>query len=462
MAISSIGVGSGLKLDELLEDLRKTEKKSLAVIQNRQVENTNRISAYGQLKASISELQAAAKAVGSADTFGAVKTTANSENIKVSGNSKAAPGQYSIKVENLASRQTLTAPAQATRDTELGEGGKITVRLANGQEHVLDMKDKDTSLQGVMNAINGDAELGIKATIINTGDPDEPYRLQLSAADTGESASVTSIKVADNDELAALLSFDSSDPAASGFEQTKAINAKLTVNGIEISSESNTLKDTIEGLEITLNKASPELINLDVVKDDGKAATAIKDYVAAYNKFNKSVRALTAYNVDLKKGAALTGDSLARESQNALRDATLGHVPGEGELRTLMALGINVDPKTGDLEIDDKKLNEALKNNMADVKNMFVGENAIAGRVQAAADDFIKKGGRIDNAQEGAEKVGKKLQDQFDAADMRIENKMEAYRKQFIQLDVMVNRMQGTSNYLSQQLSMLGNMNNSK
>ena len=203
MAISSIGVGSGLKLDELLEDLRKTEKKSLAVIQNRQVENTNRISAYGQLKASISELQAAAKAVGSADTFGAVKTTANSENIKVSGNSKAAPGQYSIKVENLASRQTLTAPAQATRDTELGEGGKITVRLANGQEHVLDMKDKDTSLQGVMIAINGDAALGIKATIINTGDPDEPYRLQLSAADTGESGSDTSIKVADNDELAA-------------------------------------------------------------------------------------------------------------------------------------------------------------------------------------------------------------------------------------------------------------------
>jgi len=50
MAISAIGVGSGLKLDELLEDLRKTEKKSLVVIQNRQVANTNKISAYGQLK----------------------------------------------------------------------------------------------------------------------------------------------------------------------------------------------------------------------------------------------------------------------------------------------------------------------------------------------------------------------------------------------------------------------------
>ncbi|XOT97434.1 flagellar filament capping protein FliD, partial [Alcaligenes pakistanensis] len=74
----------------------------------------------------------------------------------------------------------------------------------------------------------------------------------------------------------------------------------------------------------------------------------------------------------------------------------------------------------------------------------------------------IKKGGRIDKAQEGAEKVGKKLQDQYDTADKRIENKMEAYRKQFVQLDVMINRMQGTSNYLTQQLSMLGNMNSNK
>ncbi|GHC54993.1 flagellar hook-associated protein 2 [Alcaligenes pakistanensis] len=462
MAISAIGVGSGLKLDELLEDLRKTEKKSLAVIQNRQVANTNKISAYGQLKSGLSELQAAAKKLNSNDVFGAVKAVSNSENIKVSGSAKAAPGQYEIMVENLASRQTLTAPAQTTRDTAMGEGGKITVTLENGKHHTLDMKDKDTSLQGVMNAINSDAELGMKATIINTGDPDEPYRLQLSAAETGKSASITSIKVENNNDLGDLLDFDSSDPAASGFEQTKAINAKLTVNGIEISSESNTLKDTIEGLEITLNKASSETINIDVSKDDSKAAEAIKEYVAAYNKFNKSIRTLTAYNPDLKQGSALTGDSLAREAQNAMREATIGHVSGDGEIRTLIGLGINLDPKTGELKIDDKKLDAALKNNMADVQKMFVGEQAIAGRVQKAAEDFVKKGGRIDKAQEGAEKVGKSLQDQYDTADKRIEEKMEAYRKQFVQLDVMINRMQGTSNYLTQQLSMLGNMNNSK
>ncbi|MBQ0217297.1 flagellar filament capping protein FliD [Alcaligenes faecalis] len=464
MAISSIGVGSGLKLDELLEDLRKTEKKSLAVIQNRQVANTNKISAYGQLKSGLSELQAAAKKLNSEDLYGAVKTTVNSEDIKVSGTAKAAPGQYAIKVTSLATRQTLTAPAQEKRDTALGEGGKITVTLANGKEHSLDMSGKDTSLQGVMNAINADAELGVKATIINTGDPQKPYHLQLSAAETGKAASVTSIKVENNDALGEVLSIDvaSEGPQAGGFQHVAASNAQLTINGIPVSSESNTLKDTIEGLEITLNKASSEAINIDVSKDDSKAAEAIKEYVAAYNKFNKSIRALTAYNPDLKQGSALTGDSLAREAQNAMREATLGHVSGDGEIRTLIGLGINLNPKTGELEIDDKKLDAALKNNMADIPKMFVGEQAIAGRVQKAAEDFVKKGGRIDKAQEGAEKIGKTLQDQYDNADKRIDEKMEAYRKQFVQLDVMINRMQGTSNYLSQQLSMLGNMNSNK
>ncbi|AWG33967.1 flagellar filament capping protein FliD [Alcaligenes aquatilis] len=461
MAISSIGVGSGLKLDELLENLRTTEKKSLAVIQNRQIANTNKISAYGQLKSSLGELQSATKAL-SEDSFGAVKVTANSENIQITGKANAAPGQYVIKVDNLATRQTLTAAAHGSRDSAIGEGGKITVRLANGKEHTLDMKGKDTSLQGVMNAINADAELGMKATIINTGNPSEPYRLQLSAEATGEAASISTINVEGNDDLAAVLNVDASDPAASGFEQTKATNAKLTVNGIAITSQSNTLKNTIEGLEITLNKAGEDPINVEVAKDDGVALNAVKDYVAAYNKFNNAIRSLTAYNVDLKKGAALTGDSMAREAQNAMRDATLGFVPGEGQIRSMVGLGITVDPKTGDLQLDEKKLTEVLKTNMADVKNMFLGEQGIAGRVHAAADEFIKKGGRIDNVQEGAEKVGKRLQDQFDAADQRIENKIEAYRKQFVQLDVMINRMQGTSNYLSQQLSMLGNMNSNK
>src|SRR5690606_22592680 len=112
---------------------------------------------------------------------------------------------------------------QASRDTAIGTDGKITVTLANGKEHTLDMSGKDTSLQGVMNAINADAELGMKATIINTGATDQPYRLQLSAADTGEAASIASIKVDGNTDLGKLLDFNSGNPTSLGLTEVEAM-----------------------------------------------------------------------------------------------------------------------------------------------------------------------------------------------------------------------------------------------
>ena len=468
MAISSIGIGSGLKLDELLESLRKAENASLTAIQNRQVENVNRISAYGKLKGTITALQTAGKALNDDTLYGAVKVSAGGEGITATGSNKATPGQYNIIVEKLATQQSLTTSRVSTRDSALGVDGKITVTLENGKEHTLDLTGKDTSLQGVMKAINADPKLGISATIINNGDKNHPYQLVLTASETGEQAAVKTISVEGNNGLQDLLGFPASQPPgdplppARGMTTlTVAENAKATINGIEITSQSNTLKDTVEGLEITLNKASADPIRLNVTRDDSIPTKALKDFVSAYNTLNSTVRSLTSYDVDNNKGSPLTGDSISRRAQSNLRSA-LSFASSEGDLRTLSSIGITSDPKTGDLKIDDKKLAAALKDNMADVQRLFVGDEAIGNRVFNAAEEYVKKDGFIDNATEGADKIGKTLEKQALATAERIDNKIEAYRKQFVQLDKMVNQMQGISSYLTQQLSMLGNMNSSK
>ncbi|MFA5610457.1 MAG: flagellar filament capping protein FliD [Alcaligenes sp.] len=465
MAISSIGVGSGLKLDELLEDLRKAESVPLSTIQNRQTENANRISAYGKLKGLVSAVQTAAKALNDETLYGAVKISTVGDAISATGNNKATPGQYNIVVTQLATQHTLASRGVAERDSALGVGGKVTFTLANGDEHTLDMSGKDTSLQGIMKEINADPTLGLTATIINTGDATAPHKLVLTAKDSGEQASIQSISVTDNNELSGLLAYAGTaaeDPSGQSITQiTQAKNAEVTVNGIPVISQSNTLKDTVEGLEITLTKESSDPVRLDVTRDDSIPTKAIKGFVDAYNALNSNIRSLTAYDIENQKGSPLTGDSMPRRIQSSMRSA-LGVVSDEGNLRTLSSIGITVDPKTGDLLTDDKKLAAALKDNMADVQRLFVGEDAIGNRIHTAAEDYIKKGGFIDNATEGADKIGKDLEKQALATAERIDNKIEAYRKQFVQLDVMINRMQGTSNYLSQQLSMLGNMNDSK
>ncbi|WP_454005415.1 flagellar filament capping protein FliD [Alcaligenes sp. Marseille-Q7550] len=473
MAISSIGIGSGLKLDELLESLRKAENASLTVIQNRQVENVNRISAYGKLKSTITALQTAGKALNDETLYGAVKVNAGGDGvITATGSNKATPGQYTIVVEKLAAKQSLSTNRLDTRDSPLGVGGKITVTLENGKEHTLDLTGKDTSLQGVMKAINADPKLGVTATIINNGDKDHPYQLVLTAADTGGQAAVKSIAVEGNSGLQDLLGFpavqtppanegDPTPPARGMSVLTKAENAKAKINGIEITSQSNTLKDTVEGLEITLSKVSADPVKLDVTRDDSIPTKALKDFVSAYNTLNSTIRSLTSYDIENNKGSPLTGDSIPRRAQSNLRTA-LSFASSEGDLRTLSSIGITADPKTGDLLVDDKKLAAALKDNMADVQRLFVGDEAIGNRIYKAADEYVKKDGFIDNATEGADKIGKTLEKQALATAERIDNKIEAYRKQFVQLDKMVNQMQGISSYLTQQLSMLGNMNSNK
>ncbi|HLS41689.1 MAG TPA: flagellar cap protein FliD N-terminal domain-containing protein, partial [Paenalcaligenes sp.] len=137
MAISSIGVGSGLPLDQLLDDLRKAENTSLVLIQNKQVEAELRLSGYSKLKSAIDGLQTAAKALGDTDTYGALKATSSGDAVSVSATNKAIAGKYDVHVTQLASTQRLTLAAQSSRTdpNSSTEGGTLRITLANGDQH---------------------------------------------------------------------------------------------------------------------------------------------------------------------------------------------------------------------------------------------------------------------------------------------------------------------------------------
>ncbi|EKU30189.1 MULTISPECIES: flagellar filament capping protein FliD [Alcaligenes] len=460
--ISSIGVGSQLPLNTLLDNLRKVENVQLELIQAKIDANTNRISAYGKLKSAITNVQSTAETLSKAQTYGAVKTNASSDAATVKGISHASPGHYELTIDHLASAQTLTMTAQSSRTDALGNDGTITITLANGKEHTLDLSGQDTSLQGIMKAINASPDIGVTATIINNGNTTNPYQLQLNARDTGEQSAVSKIRVQGNETLENLLSFTSEnstndDNAPLGaLSEKAATDAQFTLNGITIHSAKNVLKNTVDGLEITLNKVSADPILINVERDNDVTTKAIQDFVSAYNALNDTARNLTAYNVEQKTASALTGDSIVRRAQNSLRKAIDQNVD-QGQLRSLNSIGISTDPKTGNLVINSERLNAVLAEKPAEVESFFGGATGLGARVHKAADEYVKSDGFIDNAQAGAERTNKTLDKQYLATEDRIEGKIEILRKQFQQLDVMVNQMEGISSYLTQQLSMLGN-----
>src|SRR5690606_40938418 len=98
-SISSIGVGSGLPLSDLLAKLRSAEEAPLNNLKARYATFETRLSAYGTLKGAVSSLQDAAKALAKADTFGAVKagsSNADAVNAAISNHASAVEGSYNV------------------------------------------------------------------------------------------------------------------------------------------------------------------------------------------------------------------------------------------------------------------------------------------------------------------------------------------------------------------------------
>lgn len=464
MAISSIGVGSGLPLEELLSDLRKSENYALSAIQSRQVQAENRFSAYSTLRSTIETLQTAASTLAKADTYGALKTSVNGDAYSASATAKAIPGEYTIQVENLATSQTLVTKGVAKRDEAIGTGGVITFTV-DGQEKTLELSGTNTSLNDIVKAINDDNDLGFNATLINDGDPDAPHRLLLTATATGAQAGATAISVEGNEGLQTLLGFPNTDPEGNpiegGIDVKNGKDAVLHINGIAITSASNTVEDAIEGVTLTLNEASTDTNKLSVSTNDNVTSAAINQFVTAYNALQTTVKALTSYDIENQRSSALTGDSLARRLQSDVRNA-INVVGSDGDLRSLSQLGITTNVTSGLLEIDDTKLAEALKSNMGDVQNLLSGTNGLGSRLTTVTETFTRSGGLIGSTTDGINKNIADIKKQYAITEERIDAKMENYRRQFTALDSMVAQMNSVSSYLTQQLSMLGNIGNEK
>jgi flagellar hook-associated protein 2 len=223
----------------------------------------------------------------------------------------------------------------------------------------------------VADAINK-AGMGVTATIVSDGSA-TPYHLVLTSNKTGENASMKISLSGDgsNPPDAALSSLLSYDPAGSqSMQQTSAAqDTKLTVNGIAVSSHSNTVSEAIQGVSLTVNQVGSTSLN--VARDTNSVKTSLQGFVKAYNELNGALKKLTAYDPETKKAGALQGDPTAQSMQAQLRRMLSGQIGGlSGSLTNLGQVGISF-AKDGTLSLDDAKLSKAIEKNFADIAGLF-------------------------------------------------------------------------------------------
>ena len=443
-SITNLGSVSGLPLEKILSDLQDAETKKLSVYTTRAESYKTRIDAYSQLQSALEALQSSAAVLGKAETMGAIKgsVTGGSALTATVAAEGAVAGEYTIEVKNLARAQSLQSSAVADRTAKNGATGSFEIELADGTKRTVDLKD-DTSLNGIVKAINADDKTGLRATVINDGNGNN--YLMLTSRETGEKASVKSITVTGDPSLKDILSFSTdANGVTSGMTATAGQDAEVVINGITL----NLAEKTEAGKPITLKLEA----------DTSVASKAVQDFVTKYKTLQTTIKNLTAFDAAAATNQPLTGDGTTRSIQSALSGALQG-VLGNGTLRSLADLGITTDATARELKLDTTKLTKALTENPADVTKLLTGENGLAKNIDAALKDVLGSTGSLKTRQDGLAKSITALDAQKARAKASSDAEIERMRTQFVALDTFYMQMQSTGSYLTQQFEA---MNKSK
>ncbi|WBL73457.1 flagellar filament capping protein FliD [Serratia liquefaciens] len=461
-SISSLGIGSGLDLNGLLDKLSKAEQQRLTPYTTQQTSYNAQLTAYGTLKGSLEKFDNLSKELAK-PTFFNNTTASKHDQFAITTTDKAVAGNYIVEVQKLAQPQTLTTQASITNQTEkLGTPGSsdrsITITAGDPQKEVkIPLTDDQTSLVEMRDAINN-AKAGVNASIMRVGDND--YQLAISSTATGEKNTV-SVQVNNDDKLGAILNYDATAKSNAMKQTVAGQDAEVLVNGTKIKRSTNSIADALQGVTIDLKTVTKkdEPQNLVISTDKTGTADKIKDWVDNYNSLLDTFNSLTKYTpvktgeAQNAKNGALLGDNTLRGIQSSIKSALSG-AQDNPELKGLGNLGITTNTKTGKLEIDSTKLNKAIDEKPEQVANFFAGngkDTGMATEIHNEIQSYIKAGGIIENSTKSINTSLDRLNSKITTVTASIQSTIDRYKQQFVQLDTMMSKLSGTGDYLKQQ-----------
>lgn len=470
MAISSPGLASGVDIQGIVSRLVALERAPLAPLQQQAASFQSKLSIYGTLKSMVSALGDAAAKMGTASAWDLVKGGSTApDKVGISVAAGTAATSMSIEVQALAKAQS-NASAAVPNGSALG-GGTLSIQLgswatgtfaAGSADAVAVTVDAQDSLSTIATKINA-AGAGVSATVLRDASGE---RLLMRSTATGE-VNGFRIQVTDDDGIntdATGLSGLAYDQVAGNFHgmalSQAGSNALATINNTPISSASNTVKDALPGITLTLSQETTAPVELSVLNDKDGMRKNIQAFVDAYNAINNMLATATKYDPDTKVAGSLQGDSTAVGLQNALRGMMRSVTPG-GSFTRLADIGIDI--KTGGvMSIDATKLDAALAD-PAGLKNLFSNAGSsptsrgFALKVDAFADGLLAANGMMTTRSESlsnAIKRNEKEQDKVTDRAARAEVRLLA---QYNAMDAAVGRLSGLNAFVAQQITLWNN-----
>lgn len=280
-----------------------------------------------------------------------------------SASTTAAAGSHTIAVNWLA--QTSSQVSGAVTDPNDTLSGSLTIQ---GHTFNVDSADNDTTLATLASAINS-VGIGVRANVITDSNGS---RLSLVSGTSG-AAGELSVSVSLSGASSGPISFASSQDGK---------DASLTVDGVAITTGSNTVSNAIPGVTFQLLGASAGTqIQVEITNDNTDIETAMGKFVSAYNAVINDINGQEK-NDSTGNAEPLFGNPTLALIQGQISGALFSGA-ASGAIRNITQLGIGLN-NDGTLTLNTDTLDAALNSNFSDVTG-FLQNSGSFGQTLAAS-----------------------------------------------------------------------------
>lgn len=485
--ISSVGIGSGLDVKSIVTQLVALEKQPLKSLQVKATNFQSQVSAFAQIQSEFSALSDVAKRISAAGAWSArTASSSNTAAATISATSTTAATSFRLDVDVLAQAQSVSS-APLTTGQPVGSG-TLTLQLgtwsgsgasftpaATGSVDVV-ISDADT-VADIATKINA-AGAGVMATVLFDG---EKNILMLDSKGTGEAAGFQ-MKVtkavndfSGNEVGLSRLAFD---PAAGAFGMAQAglpvqygQNAQARINGLSVTSATNTLENNIPGVTIKLLATTTtgfgtpgetrSSATMRISEDVTLAVKNVSDFVTAYNTLNKTLTELTKFDSATKTGALFQGDSSVVGLQTVLRNMASSISAGGGAYQRLSDIGLERQ-LDGSLVIKTPKLSLAANNGTA-LQALFTTNNnnplsnGFALKFDTLSRGVLASSGAVTNKAAALQREIQRNSDAQEKVNERAAVVEARLNKQYSALDARMAQLTALNAFVAQQVTLWNN-----
>ncbi len=447
MGISSLGVGSSILTQDVIDQLKKVDEDAQMTPITLNIANENdKKNALDVLDASMDNLADSVDEMKSHSLFDERQTEVSGSAVEVKADSNTDVQDFTLSVDVLATKQIVESGAYSS-ENDLIANNVGTMQLSiNGLNFDIDYNDT-TTLKDLKKSINDIAGESINATIVqvNSGE----FSIFFSSVDTGANQSIELTDLSDNLK---------DDRLTSGITTIQdGIDAEFRFNGEPIIRASNNVEDLITGLEITLKEVGTSVVSITQNREE--ITERVDSFIEKYNASINELEKLTKASTDSDEKGIFSGESTIKSMKRTIEDM-LNNIGGG--VATMADFGFKT--KSGILSIDTNIFNNMLDENSKNVESFFAGGlyikedgkteevEGVFSELSTIVGSYTKYDATLDQYQTAINENIKSLEEKKVSTTESLDSKYEIMKQRFTAYDAMISKFNSASAMFSQMI----------